>query len=87
MRVFLDADVLFDSVDDSRTSTLLRRIKKAGHEIILPVSVLGEIILICISEDLLDLMLPCVGQKRKCCLFDNRTVLKIVDKEEIRKLL
>ena len=54
MRVFLDADVLFDSVTDSRTSTLLRRIKNAGHEIILPSSVLGEIMLICISEDRVD---------------------------------
>ena len=51
MRVFLDADVLFDSVNDSRTSTLLRRINNAGHDIILPFSVLGEIMLICISED------------------------------------
>jgi len=51
MRVFLDADVLFDSVDDLRTATLLRRIKNAGHEIIIPVSVLGEIMLICISEE------------------------------------
>jgi hypothetical protein len=160
MRVFPDADVLFDSVDDSRTSTLLRRIKNAGHEIILPASVLGEIMLICIAEDreedllcirntcselkplfivsleqsaicnlclrdfdnrsfnrtdkdhlahalayssafndgkenyflttdlyMLDLMLPCIGQKRKCCLFNKSTVLRIVDKEGIRRLL
>lgn len=160
MRVFLDADVLFDSVTDSRTSTLLRRIKNAGHEIILPSSVLGEIMLICISEDrvddllcirnicselkplfivsleqsaicnlclrdfdkrsfnrtdkdhlahslayssafhdgkenyflttdryLLDMMLPCVGQRRKCCLFDSKNILKIVDKEGIREIL
>lgn len=159
MRVFLDADVLFDSVNDPRTSTLLRRIKNAGHEIILPFSVLGEIMLICISEDreddllcirnicselkpffivsldqsaicnlclkdfdkrsfnrtdkdhlahamayssaygdgkenyflttdlyLLDMMLPCVGRHRKCGLFNNKTVLKIVDNDEIRKL-
>lgn len=51
MRVFLDADMLFDSVNDLRTRTLLRRIKNAGHDIILPVSVLGEIMLVCISED------------------------------------
>lgn len=51
MRVFLDADVLFNSVNDPRTRTLLNRIKNAGHDIILPVSVLGEIMLVCISED------------------------------------
>ncbi len=51
MRVFLDAGVLFDSVDDLRIRTLLRRIKNAGHEIIVPVSVLGEIMLVCISEE------------------------------------
>lgn len=160
MRVFLDADMLFDSVNDLRTRTLLRRIKNAGHDIILPVSVLGEIMLVCISEDrgddllkirvtcselrplfvlsleqfgicnlclkkfdkrsfnltdkdhlahalayssvyndgrenyflttdlyLLDLMLPCVGRNKKCGLFDNKTVLKIVGKEEMRSLL
>jgi hypothetical protein len=51
MRVFLDADVLFNSVNDLRTRTLLHRIKNAGHDIILSVSVLGEIMLVCISED------------------------------------
>ena len=51
MRVFLDADILFNSVNDLRTRTLLHRIKNADHDIILSVSVLGEIMLVCISED------------------------------------
>ncbi len=160
MRVFLDADVLFNSVTDLRTRTLLHRIKNAGHEIILSVSVLGEIMLVCISEDrerdllsirntcselkpnfvvsldqfricklclkkfdsrpsnptdkdhlanslayisvnndgkesyflttdhyLLDLSLPCTGSKRKCSLFNDKTVLKIVNIDQLRSLL
>jgi predicted nucleic acid-binding protein len=51
MRVFLDADVLFDAVHDMRAGTLLRRIKNAGHELVIPVSVLGEVMLVCISEE------------------------------------
>lgn len=51
MRVFLDAGVLFDSVHDTRVRTLLWRIKNAGNELIVPASVLGEIMLVCISEE------------------------------------
>lgn len=51
MRVFLDAGVLFDSVNNSRVRTLLWRIKNAGNELIVPASVLGEIMLVCVSEE------------------------------------
>ncbi len=51
MKIFLDADILFNSVHNLRTRTLLRRIKNAGHDIIVPVSVLGEVMLVCIAED------------------------------------
>ncbi len=160
MRVFLDADVLFDSVRDLRTGTLLRRMKNAGHDIIVPVSVLGEVMLVCIFEDrqadllavkntcselkttfassserfkvcnlclenfdkrafnltdkdhlahalayssffndgkenyflttdryLLDFRLPCRYLKDSCGLFGSKTPLKIVNLEEMRRLL
>jgi predicted nucleic acid-binding protein len=57
MRVFLDAGVLFDSMHDGRIRTLLQRIKNAGNEVIVPASVLGEIMLVCISEERMDELL------------------------------
>lgn len=51
MRVYLDANVLFDSVDSSKTKNLLRRLKNAGHNLVISLSVLGEVFLICITED------------------------------------
>jgi predicted nucleic acid-binding protein len=51
MRVYLDANVLFDSVDSSKTKNLLRRLKNAGHSLVISLSVLGEVFLICITED------------------------------------
>ena len=51
MRVYLDANVLFDSVDSSKTKNLLRRLKNAGHSLVISLSVLGEVLLICITED------------------------------------
>ena len=60
MRIFLDAGVLFDSVHDNRIRTLLHRIKNAGNEVIVPASVLGEIMLVCISEERMNDLL-CMG--------------------------
>lgn len=51
MNITLDADILFDAVSDRATKTLLHHLINAGHSLFAPLTVLGEVMLVSMSDD------------------------------------
>ena len=51
MNVTLDADILFNAVSGHSTKTLLHHIVNAGHSLFVPLTVLGEVMLVSMSDD------------------------------------
>ena len=50
MKIFLDSCVLFDSQVDSRVRGLLNRVKNRGDRLITSITVLGETLSVCLSD-------------------------------------
>jgi len=83
MNIVTDTDILFDSIRARNPENILTRLQSVGHEIYVPLTVLGEVMLVgCLSmpsrkEDLLEVMDYCEKlapsvlipniKLRKCC--------------------
>ncbi|MCD6145585.1 MAG: hypothetical protein J7J03_04210 [Methanosarcinales archaeon] len=51
MNITLDADILFNAVSDHATKTLLHHLVNAGHSLFVPLTVLGEVMLVSLTRD------------------------------------
>ena len=51
MNITLDADILFNAVSEHSTKTLLHHMVNAGHSLFAPLTVLGEVMLVSMSDD------------------------------------
>jgi hypothetical protein len=51
MNIVTDTDILFDSIKARNPENILTRLKHAGHDVSVPLTVLGEVMLIgCLSQ-------------------------------------
>ncbi len=50
MNIVVDADILFNSVRERSPDNILKRLRNAGHDIFIPLTVLGEVMLTCITQ-------------------------------------
>jgi hypothetical protein len=83
MNIVTDTDILFDSIKTRNPENILTRLRSVGHDIFVPLTVLGEVMLVgCLSEpnrkdELIDVMEYCQKiepsvlipniKLRKCC--------------------
>lgn len=51
MNIFLDADCLFDAIKFTSVQNTIDHAINAGHKVYVPLTVLGEILLVCINDD------------------------------------
>ena len=56
MKIFLDACTLFDAQEDIRVYSLLRRVKNTGNELLTSITVLGEILALCLDKQDRDML-------------------------------
>jgi predicted nucleic acid-binding protein len=54
--IFLDSNILFDAVEITRTQTLLNRVINSGNKLMTSITVMGEVLAVCISEQRRDEM-------------------------------
>lgn len=65
MNIVTDTDILFDSIKAKNRQNILTRLQEVGHEIFVPLTVLGEVMLVgCLStpsrkDDLIEVMDYC----------------------------
>jgi predicted nucleic acid-binding protein len=50
MNIVVDADILFNSIRERSPDNILKRLRNAGHDVFIPLTVLGEVMLTCITE-------------------------------------
>lgn len=51
MNVVTDTDILFDSIKSKKPENILTRLQAAGHNVFVPLTVLGEVMLVgCLSQ-------------------------------------
>jgi hypothetical protein len=50
MNIVIDADILFNPVRESSPDNILRRLRNAGHDIFIPLAVLGGSDATCITK-------------------------------------
>lgn len=82
MNIFLDTTCLFDAIENSSVKNILDHATNAGHKLYVPLTALGEILLVCINDnrsgDLNDILSFCRGSDllfrvpneklRECCM-------------------